>query len=160
MELVKIGVITKPQALKGEFRVKPSISNLKLYKKLPVVVINNIEYTVDKVVIRDTFVIFKVASVDTCEQAEALRNIDIFAYIDSGKNDTNDYLDYNVLVSDKTIGKVVDMNNYGATDIISIEGEKSIMLPIIDGLIASSDRDNRILHLNSKIYEQVVVYED
>ena len=43
MERKCIGVITKPQALKGEFRVKPSLLNLKKYKKLESVFINDKE---------------------------------------------------------------------------------------------------------------------
>ena len=34
MDRELIGVVTKPQALKGQFRIKPQLNNLKNYKKL------------------------------------------------------------------------------------------------------------------------------
>ena len=43
MEKVLVGIITKPQALKGEFRVKPEILNMKQFKKFDCVTINKKE---------------------------------------------------------------------------------------------------------------------
>ncbi len=160
MELVCIGTITKPQALKGEFRVKPSLANIKLYKKINSVVVSNTEYQVEKVILRDVFVIFKLKGIDTCEQAENLRNIEIFAYLDNSIIPSVDYMDYMVNVNETTLGTIVDVNNYGATDIVSIVGKDNIMLPIIDGLIISVDRDKKVLYLNNDIFTQVAVYED
>ena len=39
MSIQLIGVATKPQALKGQFRIKPEILNLKTFKKLKEVII-------------------------------------------------------------------------------------------------------------------------
>ena len=64
MERIRIGIITKPQALKGEFRVKPEILNVKKLKKLTSVFIDNKELKVEKVTLRDTFVIFKIESIE------------------------------------------------------------------------------------------------
>ena len=160
MELVCIGLITKPQALKGEFRVKPSLANIKLYKKISKVIVSHTEYDVEKVVLRDVFVIFKLKGIDTCEQAEAFRNVEIFSYMDDSIIPSVDYMDYMVNVNETIIGTIVDVNNYGATDIVSIVGGKNLMLPIIDGLIISVDRDKKILYLNNDIFKQVAVYED
>ena len=33
MERILVGVATKPQALKGQFRIKPEILNMKEFKK-------------------------------------------------------------------------------------------------------------------------------
>ena len=160
MELVCIGIITKPQALKGEFRVKPTLANMKLYKKIKKVIITHTEYAVEKVVLRDVFVIFKLIGIDTCEQAEALRNIEVFAYLDESIIPTAGYLDYMVNVGETLIGTIADVNNYGATDVVTVIGTQNCMLPIIDGLIISVDRDKKILYLDKNIFEQVVVYED
>ena len=74
MERIRIGIITKPQALKGEFRLKPDLLNLKEYKILSSVFIDNKEYIVERVSLRDAFVILKVKGVERCEDAELLRN--------------------------------------------------------------------------------------
>jgi len=160
MERIRIGIITKPQALKGEFRLKPDLLNLKEYKKLSSVFIDNKEYIVERVSLRDTFVILKVKGVERCEDAELLRNREVFANMEIKYEETFDLQGYDVFVGDNNIGKVVDINNYGSKDILSIKGTQSIMLPVIDGLITEVSDDEKKVILNQDIFEQVAVYED
>lgn len=160
MERNQIGIITKPQALKGEFRVKPSLLNLKYYKSFKVVYIGGESYTVEKVTVRDTFVIFKVAGIDSCEVAENYRNKAIFADMEVVERDDSDYSDYRVIVDGREVGSITEINNYGSKDIWSIEGENNIMLPYIDNLIESKDDAAKTITLNSEIFNQVAVYEN
>ena len=155
-----IGVATKPQALKGAFRIKPEIKNWKQFKKIDKVFIDNSEYTVESVSIRETLVIMKVQGVDTCELAESLRNKRIFADIEDVVETHFDLNDFNVIVCNEIIGKVVDINNFGSKDILSISGKNNIMLPVIDGLIESIDEAKQEVVLNKNIFDQVAVYED
>ena len=160
MERNQIGIITKPQALKGDFRVKPSLLNLKYYKSFKVVYIDNTSYEVEKVTLRDTFVIFKVKGIDTCEVAETYRNKAIFADMEVVEKDESDYMDYTVIVAGNEIGTIVEINNYGSKDIWSIEGDNNVMLPYIDEIIESKDDDNKTLILKEEIFNQVAVYEN
>ena len=160
MERIRIGIITKPQALKGEFRLKPELLNLKEYKKLSSVFIDDKEYLVERVSVRDTFVIMKVEGVERCEDAELLRNKEVFADMEIKYEETFDLQGYDVFVGDKSIGKVLDINNYGSKDILSISGMQSIMLPVIDGLISEVSDDEKKVILNQDLFEQVAVYED
>lgn len=160
MERIRIGIITKPQALKGEFRLKPDLLNLKEYKKIKSVFIDNKEHQVERVSLRDVFVILKVSGIDRCEDAEILRNKEVFADMEIKFEETFDLQGYDVFVGDKIIGKVVDINNYGSKDILSIKGTQSIMLPVIDGLIAEVSDDNKKVILDANLFEQVAVYED
>ncbi len=157
MERINIGIITKPQALKGEFRVKPALLNLKYYKSFKMVFIGNKEYEVEKVTLRDTFVIFKVKGIDSCESAETLRNSDILADMEVVERDTTDYLGYEVIVDGESIGKILSINNYGSKDVWEIEGDSNIMLPFIDGLVSSVDNESMAVVLNSEIFKQVAV---
>lgn len=160
MEWNSIGVVTKPQALKGEFRLKPSLLNMKKYKKLTLVQIDGNEYNVERVSLRDAFVILKLQGVDTCESAENLRNKEVFAMIEVDTDEHFDLVDFEVRVDGKSIGKVVSIDNYGSKDILSIAGERNVMLPVIDGLVLDVDGDQKIVTLDSKIMEEVAVYED
>lgn len=160
MEWNKIGVVTKPQALKGQFRVKPSLLNLKLYKKMTAVKIEETVFSVEGVTIRDTFVIFKLQGIDTCESAEKLRNKDIFAEIEVDVEDHFDLVNFAVMIDDNNIGVVSSIDNFGSKDILSIRGDKNIMFPIIDNLIINVDENTKVITLNKEIFEQVAVYED
>lgn len=160
MERIEIGMITKPQALKGEFRVKPSLLNLKYYKSFKTVFFAGNEFEVERVSIRDTFVIFKVKGIDDCDVAETYRNTPIYADMEVVSKDDNDYLDFTAILDGEVLGKITAINNYGSKDIWTISGSSEIMLPYVDGLILSKDIENKILNLNKEIFTQVAVYED
>lgn len=160
MEWNIIGVVTKPQALKGEFRLKPSLLNMKKYKKLTLVQIDGKEYNIERVSLRDAFVILKLQGIDTCESAENLRNKDVFACVEVDTDEHFDLVGFDVKVEGKSIGKVVSIDNYGSKDILSIKGDRNVMLPVIDGLVLDVDGDQKIVTLDSKIMDEVAVYED
>ena len=82
IELCEIGVITKPQGLKGHFRVRQNYSNFYILSKVKVVVIQNKEYEVEKVTDRGEFFIFKVKGIEQIEAAEALRNEKIYSKVE------------------------------------------------------------------------------
>lgn len=161
MSMELIGVATKPQALKGQFRVKPNILNLKLFKKLKCVTIDNMDYSIESVSIRDTIVIIKLQGVDTCEAAETFRNKSIYADIQIEKvEDHEDLIGFSVVVNSENCGSIIDINNYGSKDVVSVVGRKKLMFPIVDGLVEKTDPETKIVILNNKIFEEVVVYED
>ena len=160
MEKVLVGIITKPQALKGEFRVRPEIFNMKQFKKFDEVIINNQSYIVEKVTLRDSFVILKVKGIDSCESAELLRQKEVYAEMEIDTDDSFDLVGFKVFVSGECIGEIVDINNYGSKDIISIKSKKSCMLPLIDNLIIETNEAEKYIVLDDEIFNQVVVYEN
>lgn len=159
MGKIKIGTITKPQALKGAFRVKPDILDVKKLKKLSKVTIDNKDYEVESVILRDTFVIFKVEGISSCEDAEALRNKGIYGEMEIDADNVLDLIGFEARVGD-WVGMIVDISNYGSKDILTIAFAKGCMLPVIDGLIEKVDADNKMVILNLEIFNQVAVYED
>ena len=102
MGLNRIGVATKPQALRGQFRIKPEILNLKLFKKLTSLSIDNVNYDVENVSLRETFVIVKLKGIDSCEQAETFRNKPVFADVQIEKVESNiDFIGFEVFVENE-----------------------------------------------------------
>ena len=159
MEKILVGKVTKPQALKGEFRIKPEIIDFKAFKKFTAITIAGKEYKVEHVSLRPAFVIVKVEGVNSCEEAENLRNSDVFAEFEIEVSDTFSYVNFTCFL-DNEIGRVVDVNNYGSTDIITIKGDKEIMIPVIDGLITKVDADKKEIYFDKEIFSQVASYED
>jgi len=161
MSMQLLGVATKPQALKGQFRIKPTITNFKQFKKLSSVIIDNKEHTVESVSVRDTFVIIKLQGIETCEQAETFRNKQVFGNIEVIEVETHfDLTGFAVFVNGDEIGTITEVNNFGSKDILSISGISKLMVPVIDGLIVETDEENKRVELNKNIIEQVTVYED
>jgi 16S rRNA processing protein RimM len=68
--------------------------------------------------------------------------------------------DCKVYHNDNLIGNVVDVVNYGASDILVIKTEKNqeIMIPFVDDFIKLVDSDNKIIDIN--VIEGLINNED
>ena len=161
MNLNLVGVTTKPQALKGQFRIKPEILNLKEFKRFNFLTIDNKEYEIEAVTLRDTFVIVKLKGIDTCEQAESFRNKKVFAEMEVVVEDNFDIIGFAVEINGEVIGKVTEINNYGSKDICTISTNNGdIMLPLIDNLIVSVNEEKLVVVMDKNIFAEVAVYEN
>ena len=161
MNLNLVGVATKPQALKGQFRIKPEILNLKEFKRFNSLTIDNKEYEIEAVTLRDTFVIVKLKGIDTCEQAESFRNKKVFAEMEVVVEDNFDIINFTVELDGEAIGKVTEINNYGSKDICTISTNNGdILLPLIDNLIVSIDEEKLVVIMDKNIFAEVAVYEN
>ena len=161
MNLNLVGVATKPQALKGQFRIKPEILNLKEFKRFNSLTIDNKEYEIEAVTLRDTFVIVKLKGIDTCEQAESFRNKKVFAEMEVVVEDNFDIIGFAVEIKGEVIGKVTEINNYGSKDICTISTNNGdIMLPLIDNLIVSVNEEKLVVVMDKNIFAEVAVYEN
>ena len=161
MNLNLVGVATKPQALKGQFRINPEILNLKEFKRFNSLTIDNKEYDIEAVTLRDTFVIVKLKGIDTCEQAESFRNKKVFAEMEVVVEDNFDIFNFTVELDGEAIGKVTEINNYGSKDICTISTNNGdILLPLIDNLIVSIDEEKLVVIMDKNIFAEVAVYEN
>ena len=161
--MIEIGVITKPQALKGQFRVKPTKILFDDLKEIKEVIIEGKAYTVEKVIIRDGFAIMQVEGITDINQVEPLRNTPIYIEEVEDEDLTEDeyYIDDMIgckVVDDKGvyIGEVTDVKAYGGASVISVmtnSGEK--MFPHARGVILSLDVADKVMVIERKIYEEM-----
>ena len=66
-------------------------------------------------------------------------------------------------VSDDTgreLGTLTDVFETGANDVYEISGEKKLLLPALKRAIISTDVENRCMVLDSKVLEEVGLFED
>lgn len=161
--MTEIGIITKPQALKGQFRVKPTKILFDDMKELDEVIIKGKNYKVEKVVIRDGFAIMQVEGITDINQVEPLRNTPV--YIEDVEEDelTEDeyYIDDMigcVIVDDKgvNIGTITDVKSYGGASVISVDTtDGEIMFPHARNVIISLDINNKKMVVDRKIFEEI-----
>ncbi len=162
---MEIGVITKPQALKGQFRVKPTGMNLLDMKELRSVIINNKEYDIEKIVLRDTFAIFKVVGIDDISQVEVLRNRPISISDEDTEELQEDEYYIDDLIGSKVVddlgvelGVVSDVSKFGSASVITItNGDKEILFPHARNVIKNVDTDSKIVVVDRKIFEEIAL---
>jgi len=155
----QIGYITKPQGIKGEFRANITDIPVDALERLTEIKIQNTIYQVEKVNIKDSFVIFKVNGINDRNMVESLRNEKIYAVVDieleEGEILVKDLIGFDIVVGDDSIGKLKNIEYYGASEIYVVEGKNEIMFPNARGVILDFDMDNHKIILDSKILEEI-----
>lgn len=156
MEKIKIGMLTKPQGLKGEFRVKHNVETAQVFYDLKQIEINNSMYDVLKVTGRGGFFILKTKQLTDINQVEPLRASVVYAYVtEEVANNVNNNVGYSVIANSEVIGEIVDVNNYGATDVYTLSDGRSFAC--VPDLIENVDDNKKIVYVNAEIFEGVVV---
>ena len=159
----KIGTITKPQGVKGEFRVKPSFFDYADYKNFKEVKFNNKIYDVQKVVLREGFVIFKVSGIETRNEVELLRNVDVFADIQEELNEDEFYVSDMIgakVISDnlKTVlGTLTSIDQFGASDIYTVKQENGneFLFPNVRDVITDIDIEKKEIYVDEIVLLEI-----
>jgi len=156
----QIGYITKPQGIKGEFRASINDIDTDSLKKLKEIKIKNFVYEIEKVVLKEAFVIFKVKGIEDRNMVETLRNEKIFAEyeisLDEDEVLIKDIIGFEVVLNNgESIGKLKDVEYYGASEIYVVEGKTEIMFPNARGVIEDFDMTNKKIILNAEILSEI-----
>jgi 16S rRNA processing protein RimM len=162
MELKCIGTITKPQGLKGEFRLKPNVRSFRDYKEIKKIIINNTEYIVNRVVLRDSFTIFNVQNIDSIDIAETLRNTDVYVEYDPENEPEDESIEgYKLVGKDGStiLGTITTVDNFGASDIVNVitDDGASFAFPNVREVITSIDDDLEIVYIDDDILDELRV---
>ena len=162
MELKCIGTITKPQGLRGDFRLRPNVRLFYDYKEIKTIIINNTPHIVNKVTLRDSFVIFNVQDIDHIDKAEALRGTDVFVEYDPELEPEDDSIEgYKLVSKDGTtvLGTVTSVDNFGASDIVNVEvdGGENFSFPNVREVITHIDDDLEIVYIDDDILAELRV---
>ena len=164
MEKLEIGKITKPQGIKGEFRLRPNTVNFEHYTKIKKMQINGVDYAVTHVSLRNGFVVVKVNGIDDRNIVEGLVGSVVRANVADIELQDGEYLNEQLIgckVYDndsKLIGEVSNINNFGAGDIYTVltNTSKEIMFPNVRGVIVSVDATHKKIVIDRNILNEIV----
>jgi 16S rRNA processing protein RimM len=150
VEYLFIGKFGKTVGLKGFLKVNIDLKDKNILENLSSV------FTKDENNYKELFIedirsdkpdIIKISGIDDVNQADSLRDLEVFARKDEIEKIDNFYLYSNEIINaevyEKNIkrGIITKYDNFGASDIIEIlldNGEK-ILIPIIDSIIKEID---------------------
>ena len=98
-----------------------------------------------------------VNDIDTAKQyvgSEIFVNKKELPKLEEGQYYYNDLLGLSVRIKNKKIGEIIDVQNHGAGDYITIKREKDeILVPLVNDHVISIELSKRILNLNPDYYE-------
>lgn len=156
MKQIELGTLTKPQGLKGEFRIKHNIDSFQLFKDLKNIVIGKNQYTVLSTTDRGGFFVVKTKELTDINQVESLRGQKVYTLVDEHTaNIINNNLGYQIVVNSEAVGTIVAVDNFGSTDIYTLDNGKTIA--VVPNLIISVDDDKKIVKVDGNILLEVMV---
>lgn len=156
MKQIELGTLTKPQGLKGEFRIKHNIDSFQLFKYLKNIVIGKNQYTVLSTTDRGGFFVVKTKELTDINQVESLRGQKVYTFVDEHTaNIINNNLGYQIVVNLEVVGTIVAVDNFGSTDIYTLDNGKTIA--VVPNLIISVDDDKKIVKVDGNILSEVMV---
>ena len=168
MNKITVGQVIKAFGIKGEVKVKPYTDDVMRFKKLRIVYIGETPYKIIACRIAEGFVYLSFIGVNDRNDAEkmvgSMLEIDRInaVELEEGSYFIADMVGCKVVLSDgKVIGKLTDVAQYGAADVITVvDGEKVCRFPFIKKLNSIVDVENKIMTLDAKVFSEVSVYED
>jgi len=164
MDKVLIGKILKPKGLDGTLKITNfTLGELALNFKS--VFIGSESYHVLRAYTAGEFVYIKTQEISSIEQADGLRNKEIYGLRENlnladDEFLNNDLIGLDVFVDNKKIGVLEDIENFGASDIFVInQNGREVQAPNVNGLIEKIDLKESSIWLNKKIFDEVKVWK-
>lgn len=164
MENAKLGKVVKLHGFRGEMKVSTKYdSDFDIKNIKSVFDETGAEFEISRIFKVPDGVVFGLAGVDL-EKAKTYvnKNFYVSREILTGKILFEDLKNSNVYAGEKLIGKVVDVQDYGAAEVIFVmqENKEELMFPNVNGIIEKFDLETKSLHLNSNKLKEVSDYED
>ena len=160
MEKIKVGKIVNTFGLKGELKVllNQNVTLDEIY-----IAGFDEKFRCEKQVDTHKFVKIKFFGYDDINQVLQFVNRDIFVLnmqneaLSDDEYLVTDLVNSKIYLSEKELGKITGVENFGATDILVFECDgKEMRVPFIAEFFDLIDPKNKILKANEKIFEGVV----
>lgn len=155
-----LGLITKPQGVKGEMRVRPEDWDID-FKKVQSVEIKNLTCKVEKMSVRDGFLVIKVDEVSDRNYAETLRNVPV--YFDAPEDEKTCYIRSDFVGCEvwskqrKTlIGVIKEVNGFGAADVFTVSTQGGeFMFPYARDVITDIDIAGKKVYVDEYVLDEI-----
>ena len=157
-ELIKLGKITAPVGIKGEFRVYPYTDDKTRFSDIKKLVLAGKDYEVERATYRNNdMVVLKLKGIDDRNTSETLRGLELFLRKEDlweVPEDTyfvEDILGIRVLDEEgKEIGILKDIIQNPAHDLYEIETPegKSFLVPAVKEFVRRVDVDAKLMVLH------------
>lgn len=162
MDKILIGIVAKPQGLKGEIKINPITDDINRFKKLTYVYIDSKKFDIEYVSVRGQFVVIKVKGINSCEQVDIYRqkNVEVDR-IDAVELKPNEYfmvdlIGCNVIKENgEVLGKVTYFDKFGARFVATCKDiyNKEFMFPFLDDILVEVNVDKKFIMVNDKFDE-------
>ncbi|MCH5162526.1 MAG: 16S rRNA processing protein RimM [Clostridiales bacterium] len=166
--MLTVGQIVKPQGIRGEVKVKTS--DPSRFCVLKSVEVNGKPYRITGARVSGADAFIKLEGVDDRNAAEALRGAMLkidraaAAPLDAGEFYVADLIGAQLVARDgevtEKVGTITKVDSFGAADVFTVEGEKSLSFPFLKALNPEFSESEKTLYVDKKKLSEVSVYEN
>lgn len=159
-DLLQVGVITSTHGVRGEVKVFPTTDDVKRFKKLKQVILDNgkeqLELEITQVKFFKNLVILKFKGIDSINDVEKYKGKNLLVTRENAvKCEKDEYFIADLIgikavtEEGQEIGEVADVIQTGANDVYVVKrsGKKDLLLPAIKECILSVDMQERIMQV-------------
>ncbi|MBQ9735051.1 MAG: 16S rRNA processing protein RimM [Clostridia bacterium] len=167
-QTLKIGVIVKPQGIKGEVKVQPLTDDITRFRKLKEVLIDGKNYRVENAVIGGGTVFLAISGITDRNTAETFRGKflcvtrDNAVALPKGRYFVADIIDCNVVTdTGEIVGVITDVTS-ARTDIFTVKcsNGRIMRFPFLNDAVISVDVINKTVTVNAKRLGEISCYEN
>lgn len=167
-ENLKIGIIVKPQGIKGEVKVQPLTDDISRFKKLKEVIIDDKTFRVLNATIGGGTVFLSISGICDRDTAETFRGKFLYVTrenavpLDEGRYFVVDIIGCQILTdSGEKIGQVIEVTS-SRTDIFTVKKDngKILRFPFLKDLVQNVDIASKTITVCAKRLKEVECYED
>ncbi|MBQ3116244.1 MAG: 16S rRNA processing protein RimM [Clostridia bacterium] len=165
---LKIGLIVKPQGIRGELKVQPLTDDITRFNNLKEVIIDDSTYRVLRTVIAGNMVIICLSGIADRTVAETFRGKFLRVTrenavpLEEGRYFVVDIIGCKVKTdTDTEIGSVIDVTS-ARTDIFTVQtlDGRVLRFPFLNDLMEKIDVQNKTIIVKEKRLKEVSCYED
>lgn len=159
-----IAKIVNTHGLKGQLKILPTIDDKMIFEKLKKFEISGVfdVFECEKIVKSGNVYLLKIAGLDDINLVEKYKGQNIIIEQEGVKLSADQYfvtdlIGCQILHNDKQIGKIENIENYGAGDIlVFVDNKKEMRVPFVDLFFDKIDVENKVLVANDHFFEGVV----
>ena len=167
-KLLEIGVVVKPQGVKGELKVMPYADRPEDLRDVRSVFLDGADIAVESFRHDGKMAYFKLSGIDTRDAAEALRGKTMLADMRSayelpeGRHFIVDIIGCEVVdTAGSRIGTVTEVLQGVAQDVYTVKTQNgSFMMPVVDVVVKDIDTAARKITVDENRLKEVSLYED
>lgn len=168
MENLKIGLIVKPQGIRGELKVQPLTDDINRFKKLKEVLIDEKTYYVHTAKIADGVVFLALDGISDRDTAESLRNKFLCVTrenaipLEEGRYFIVDIIGCKLFTDNgSSVGEVIEVTS-ARTDIFTVRCNDGVIMrfPFLKDMIVNVDINAKKIIVKAKRLSEVSCYEN
>ncbi len=167
-DTLKIGLVLKPQGIKGQLKVQPLTDDINRYKNLKEIIIDQKVYRILSTIISGPTVFIELSGVSNRDAAETFRGKFLHVKreeaiaLEEGRYFITDIIGCDVITKEKgVIGKIIDIFS-SRTDVITVKCNDGRILrfPFLNDLVVKVDIFSKQFIVNDKRLSEVSCYEN